>query len=137
MRIAQRSRGTPRIANRLLRRVRDFAQVRAAGRIDEAVANAALDLLDVDPRGMDALDRRLIATIVEKFDGGPVGIDSLAAAIGEERGTLEDVVEPFLIQRGLIMRTARGRMATRLAYQHLGLPIPDRNGVNQPLFEEP
>jgi holliday junction DNA helicase RuvB len=137
MRIAQRSRGTPRIANRLLRRVRDFAQVRAAGRIDEAVANAALDLLDVDPRGMDALDRRLIATIVEKFDGGPVGIESLAAAIGEERGTLEDVVEPFLIQRGLIMRTARGRMATRLAYQHLGLPTPDRNAVNQPLFEEP
>jgi holliday junction DNA helicase RuvB len=136
MRIAQRSRGTPRIANRLLRRVRDFAQVRAAGFIDEAVANAALDLLDVDPQGMDALDRRLLATIVEKFDGGPVGIESLAAAIGEERGTLEDVVEPFLIQRGLIMRTARGRMATRLAYLHLGLQAPER-GNTQPLFEEP
>jgi holliday junction DNA helicase RuvB len=123
-RIAQRSRGTPRIANRLLRRVRDYAQVRANGVIDVRVADAALDLLDVDPQGMDALDRLLLQTIVEKFDGGPVGIESLAAAIGEERGTLEDVVEPFLIQRGLIMRTARGRMATRSAYLHLGLPVP-------------
>jgi Holliday junction DNA helicase RuvB len=135
-RIAERSRGTPRIANRLLRRVRDFAQVRADGHITASIADAALDLLDVDPKGMDALDRRLLATIVEKFDGGPVGIESLAASIGEERGTLEDVVEPFLIQRGLLFRTARGRMATRLAYLHLGLAVPDRSGAGLPLFEE-
>jgi Holliday junction DNA helicase RuvB len=137
LRIAQRSRGTARIANRLLRRVRDYAQVRASGVIDEAVADAALDLLDVDPQGMDALDRRLLATVIEKFDGGPVGIESLAAAIGEERGTLEDVVEPFLIQRGLLMRTARGRVATRNAYLHLGLAAPERGGDALPLFEEP
>ncbi len=135
-RIAERSRGTPRIANRLLRRVRDFAQVRADGVITASIADAALDLLDVDPKGMDALDRRLLATIIEKFDGGPVGIESLAAAIGEERGTLEDVVEPFLIQRGLLIRTARGRMATRGAYLHLGLAAPDRGGAGLPLFEE-
>jgi holliday junction DNA helicase RuvB len=135
-RIAERSRGTPRIANRLLRRVRDYAQVRADGVITAAIADAALDLLDVDPKGMDALDRRLLATIVDKFDGGPVGIESLAAAIGEERGTLEDVVEPFLIQRGLLIRTARGRMATRGAYLHLGLAAPDRGGAGLPLFEE-
>jgi holliday junction DNA helicase RuvB len=135
-RIAERSRGTPRIANRLLRRVRDFAQVRADGVITAAIADAALDLLDVDPKGMDALDRRLLHTIVDKFDGGPVGIESLAAAIGEERGTLEDVVEPFLIQRGLLMRTARGRMATRAAYLHLGLAVPDRGGSGIPLFED-
>ena len=137
VRIAQRSRGTARIANRLLRRVRDYAQVRAEGAIDAAVADAALNLLDVDPTGMDALDRRLLATVIEKFDGGPVGIESLAAAIGEERGTLEDVVEPFLIQRGLLMRTARGRMATRNAYLHLGLAMPERGGDALPLFEEP
>jgi holliday junction DNA helicase RuvB len=136
LQIAQRSRGTARIANRLLRRVRDFAQVRAAGIIDTAVAIAALDLLGVDPTGMDALDRRLLLTVIEKFDGGPVGIESLAAAIGEERGTLEDVVEPFLIQRGLLMRTSRGRMATRNAYLHLGLDAPDRGGDVLPLFEE-
>jgi Holliday junction DNA helicase RuvB len=133
-RIAERSRGTPRIANRLLRRVRDFAQVRGTGVIDVAIADAALDLLGVDPKGMDALDRRLLSLIIESFDGGPVGIESLAAAIGEERGTLEDVVEPFLIQRGLLMRTARGRMATRNAWLHLGLTPPDRGGL--PLFEE-
>ena len=120
-RIAQRSRGTPRIANRLLRRVRDYAEVKADGRIDEAVARAALDLLEVDPQGFDALDRKLLPTIIEKFDGGPVGIESLAAAVGEERGTLEDVIEPFLIQQGFLMRTARGRMATRNAYLHFGL----------------
>ena len=120
-RIAQRSRGTPRIANRLLRRVRDFAQVKADGRIDEAVARAALDLLEVDPQGFDTLDRKFLPTIIEKFDGGPVGIESIAAAIGEERGTLEDVIEPFLIQQGFLMRTARGRMATRSAYLHFGL----------------
>jgi Holliday junction DNA helicase RuvB len=136
LRIAQRSRGTPRIANRLLRRVRDFAQVRGNGVIDAATADAALDLLEVDPKGMDALDRRLLSTIIEKFDGGPVGIESLAAAIGEERGTLEDVVEPFLIQRGLVMRTARGRMATRGAYLHLGLATPERGATGLPLFED-
>jgi Holliday junction DNA helicase RuvB len=135
--IAQRSRGTPRIANRLLRRVRDFAQVRGTGQIDAAIANAALDLLEVDPQGMDALDRRLLSTIIDKFDGGPVGVESMAAAIGEDRGTLEDVVEPFLIQRGLLMRTARGRMATRQAYLHLGLAVPERIGAALPLFEEP
>jgi holliday junction DNA helicase RuvB len=124
--IARRSRGTPRIANRLLRRVRDFAQVEGNGRIDAGVATAAMDMLDVDPRGFDVMDRRLLLTIIEKFDGGPVGVDSLAAAIGEERGTIEDVLEPFLIQQGLLMRTARGRMATRQAYAHFGLPAPSR-----------
>jgi holliday junction DNA helicase RuvB len=135
-RIAQRSRGTARIANRLLRRVRDYAQVKGDGHIDAAIADAALDLLDVDPRGLDALDRRLISTVVEKFDGGPVGIESLAASIGEERGTLEDVVEPFLIQRGLLARTARGRVATRAAYLHLGLNVPARADNSQSLFED-
>jgi holliday junction DNA helicase RuvB len=134
-RIAQRSRGTPRIANRLLRRVRDFAEVKAQGRIDESVARAALDLLEVDPQGFDALDRKLLSTIIEKFDGGPVGIESLAAAIGEERGTLEDVIEPFLIQQGFLMRTARGRMATRNAYLHFGLKVPERALATLPLFE--
>jgi holliday junction DNA helicase RuvB len=135
--IAQRSRGTPRITNRLLRRVRDFAEVKADGRIDEAVARAALDLLEVDPQGFDALDRKLLSTIIEKFDGGPVGIESLAAAIGEERGTLEDVIEPFLIQQGFLMRTARGRMATRAAYLHFGLKVPERGLASLPLFEAP
>ena len=120
-RIAQRSRGTPRITNRLLRRVRDFAEVKANGRIDEAVARAALDLLEVDPQGFDALDRKLLSTIIEKFDGGPVGIESLSAAVGEERGTLEDVIEPFLIQQGFLQRTSRGRVATPLALTHLGI----------------
>jgi Holliday junction DNA helicase RuvB len=136
-RIAQRSRGTPRIANRLLRRVRDYAQVKGDSRIDERIADAALDLLDVDPQGLDALDRRFLATLIDQFDGGPVGIESLAAAIGEERGTLEDVVEPFLIQRGFLMRTARGRVASRQAYLHLGLAVPERVGAALPLFEEP
>ncbi len=134
-RIAQRSRGTPRIANRLLRRARDYAEVKADGRIDEATASAALDLLEVDPQGFDALDRKLLSTIIEKFDGGPVGIENLAAAVGEERGTLEDVIEPFLIQQGFLMRTARGRMATRNAYQHFGLKVPERAMANLPLFE--
>src|SRR6056297_5326 len=125
--IARRSRGTPRIANRLLRRVRDFAQVEGDGHIDAAVATAAMDMLDVDPRGFDVMDRRLLLTIIEKFDGGPVGVDSLAAAIGEERGTIEDVLEPFLIQQGVMMRTARGRLATRQAYLHFGLPAPSRS----------
>jgi Holliday junction DNA helicase RuvB len=136
LRIAQRARGTPRIANRLLRRVRDYAQVKGAGHIDEPAARAALDLLQVDPQGLDALDRKLLLTIMQKFDGGPVGIESLAAAIGEERGTLEDVIEPFLIQQGFIARTARGRVATRLCWQHLGLPMPERAAGNLPLFGE-
>jgi holliday junction DNA helicase RuvB len=134
-RIATRSRGTPRIANRLLRRVRDYAEVKGTGRIDEAVARAALDLLEVDPQGFDALDRKLLSTIIEKFDGGPVGIESLSAAVGEERGTLEDVIEPFLIQQGFLMRTSRGRMATRAAYLHFGLKIPERVQTSLPLFE--
>jgi Holliday junction DNA helicase RuvB len=136
-RIAERSRGTPRIANRLLRRVRDFAEVKAQGRITEPVAQAALDLLDVDPQGFDPMDRRLMLTIIEKFDGGPVGVDSLSAALGEERGTIEDVIEPFLIQQGFIMRTARGRVATRNAYLHFGLTPPaiERAGGNLGLFE--
>jgi Holliday junction DNA helicase RuvB len=135
-RIAQRSRGTPRIANRLLRRVRDYAEVKSNGTVDEVTARAALDLLEVDPQGFDALDRKLLVTIIEKFDGGPVGIESLAAAVGEERGTLEDVIEPFLIQQGFLMRTARGRVATRAAYLHFGLKAPERNLANLPLFNE-
>ena len=136
-RIAQRSRGTPRIANRLLRRVRDYAQVRGDGRIDERLADAALDLLEVDAQGFDALDRKLLTAIIERFDGGPVGIDSVAAAVGEERGTLEDVIEPFLIQQGFLVRTARGRMVTRLTYQHFGLKPPARAVANLQLFEDP
>ena len=123
-RIAQRSRGTPRIANRLLRRVRDYAEVRGDGHVTGAMAQAALDLLDVDPQGFDPMDRRLMLTIIEKFGGGPVGVDSLSAALGEERGTIEDVIEPFLIQQGYVMRTARGRVATRNAYLHFGLSPP-------------
>jgi Holliday junction DNA helicase RuvB len=136
-RIAQRSRGTPRIANRLLRRVRDYAEVKAQGRVTDAVAQAALELLDVDPQGFDVMDRRLLLTIIEKFEGGPVGVDSLAAAVGEERGTIEDVIEPFLIQQGFIMRTARGRVATRNAYLHFGLTPPaiERTGGTLGLFE--
>ncbi|MFO1508798.1 MAG: Holliday junction branch migration DNA helicase RuvB [Steroidobacteraceae bacterium] len=135
-RIGERSRGTPRIANRLLRRVRDYAQVKAGGRIDVPVADAALDMLEVDAHGFDTLDRRLLLTVIEKFDGGPVGIDSIAAAIGEERGTLEDVIEPFLIQQGFLMRTARGRVATRSAWRHFGLAVPERIAPNLSLFED-
>jgi Holliday junction DNA helicase RuvB len=136
-RIAERSRGTPRIANRLLRRVRDFAEVKAAGIISAAVAIAALDMLEVDPQGFDMLDRKLLLTVIEKFEGGPVGVDSLAAAMSEERGTIEDVIEPFLIQQGFLMRTARGRVATRTAYSHFGLaaPVIDRD-MNMPLFRD-
>jgi Holliday junction DNA helicase RuvB len=119
--IAKRSRGTPRITNRLLRRVRDFAEVKANGEITAEVAQQALDLLDVDASGFDMMDRKLLLTIIEKFEGGPVGLDSLAAAIGEERDTIEDVLEPFLIQQGFIMRTPRGRVATANAYRHFGL----------------
>jgi Holliday junction DNA helicase RuvB len=128
-RIAQRSRGTPRIANRLLRRVRDYAEVKAGGRITDEVAQAALDLLDVDRNGFDLMDRKLLLAIIEKFDGGPVGVESLAAALGEERGTIEDVIEPFLIQQGFMMRTARGRIATRQSYLHFGLKVPERPGT--------
>ena len=124
--IARRSRGTPRIANRLLRRVRDFAEVKADGHISAAVADRALDLLSVDQKGFDHLDRRLLLALIEKFDGGPVGVESLAAAISEERGTIEDVLEPYLIQQGYMLRTPRGRMATRNAYLHFGLPAPAR-----------
>ena len=119
--IAKRSRGTPRIANRLLRRVRDYAQIKAGGRIDRAVAAAAMQMLKVDPAGFDDLDRRLLRLIIDNFDGGPVGVESLAAALSEERGTLEDVIEPYLIQQGFLIRTARGRMASGMAYRHLGL----------------
>ncbi|MFZ9668195.1 MAG: Holliday junction DNA helicase RuvB C-terminal domain-containing protein, partial [Steroidobacteraceae bacterium] len=136
LRIAERSRGTPRIANRLLRRARDYAQVKGDGTITSALAEGALNLLEVDPVGFDMLDRKLLTTIIEKFEGGPVGIDSLAAAIGEERGTLEDVIEPFLIQQGFLMRTARGRIATRTAYAHFGLVPPPRPTGAMPLFEE-
>jgi holliday junction DNA helicase RuvB len=127
LRIAERARGTPRIANRLLRRVRDYAEVRADGRITDAVAVAALEMLEVDRSGFDPLDRRLLHTIIDKFGGGPVGVDSLAAAIGEERSTLEDVLEPYLIQQGYLLRTSRGRLASSLAYQHFGLKAPDRS----------
>ncbi|CAA0078966.1 Holliday junction ATP-dependent DNA helicase RuvB [BD1-7 clade bacterium] len=122
--IARRSRGTPRIANRLLRRVRDYAEVKADGRITGDVAQRALNMLNVDDHGFDHMDRRLLMTMIEKFDGGPVGVDSLAAAISEERGTIEDVLEPYLIQQGYMMRTPRGRVVTRLAYQHFGLERP-------------
>src|ERR671913_52733 len=122
--IASRSRGTPRITNRLLRRVRDYAQVKADGKVDQAVAKAAMDLLEVDPHGFDTMDRRLLLAVIEKFEGGPVGIESLAAALGEERGTLEDVVEPYLIQEGFLQRTSRGRLATRAAYLHFGITLP-------------
>jgi Holliday junction DNA helicase RuvB len=134
--LAQRSRGTPRIANRLLRRVRDFAEVRAAGHIDASVAKLALDLLEVDLEGFDLLDRRLLLTVIDKFAGGPVGIDSLAATLGEERDTLEDVVEPFLIQQGFLVRSARGRIATPSAWRHFGREPPqaDASSGSLPLF---
>jgi Holliday junction DNA helicase RuvB len=135
-RIAQRSRGTPRIANRLLRRVRDYAQVKADGSINEQIADAALNMLEVDPLGFDTLDRKFLTTIIERFDGGPVGIDSIAAAIGEERGTLEDVIEPFLIQQGFVVRTARGRTVTRASYLHFGLKAPERIAASLQLFED-
>jgi Holliday junction DNA helicase RuvB len=127
--IAMRSRGTPRIANRLLRRVRDFAEVRASGRIDRATAQAALSLLEVDAHGFDELDRRLLRTIIEKYDGGPVGLNTLAAALAEEQDALEEVYEPFLIQIGFLDRTPRGRVATRLAYEHLNIPLPRKFGL--------
>ena len=130
--IAERSRGTPRIANRLLRRVRDYAQVKSDGAITVAMAEKALDMLDVDIQGFDVMDRKLLLAIMEKFNGGPVGLDSLAAAIGEERGTIEDVIEPFLIQQGFVMRTPRGRIATPHAYRHYGLTMPETIMETQP-----
>jgi Holliday junction DNA helicase RuvB len=132
--IARRSRGTPRIANRLLRRVRDFAQVREDGQINRAVADRALVMLEVDARGLDVIDRKLLVAVIDKFGGGPVGIDNLAAAVSEERETLEDVVEPFLIQQGLLQRTPRGRIASLAAYEHLGLAVPAGRQVPPELF---
>jgi Holliday junction resolvasome, helicase subunit len=132
--IARRARGTPRIANRLLRRVRDYAEVRAGGNIDASVAAAALTMLEVDPQGLDLMDRKLLEAIIHKFDGGPVGVDSLAAAIGEERDTIEDVIEPYLIQHGYLQRTPRGRMATKTTWRHLGLTAPDSIAAPGDLF---
>ncbi|MBN9206914.1 Holliday junction branch migration DNA helicase RuvB [Methylibium petroleiphilum] len=131
--IARRSRGTPRIANRLLRRVRDYAQVKGDGRIDAVIADKALAMLDVDPQGFDVMDRKLLEAVIHRFDGGPVGLDNVAAAIGEESGTIEDVIEPYLIQQGYLQRTPRGRIATAAAYRHLGV-IPPVSGSE--LFEE-
>jgi Holliday junction DNA helicase RuvB len=133
--IARRSRGTPRIANRLLRRVRDYVQMRGNGAVDAALAVAAMDLLDVDIHGLDVLDRKLLLCLIEKYDGGPAGIESLAAAISEERGTIEDVLEPFLIQQGFLARTPRGRIATYQAYRHLGFKKMGSDADNQ-LFPE-
>lgn len=133
--VAARSRGTPRIANRLLRRVRDYSQVKAQGRVNAEIADQALKMLKVDHNGFDQMDRRLLKTMIDNFDGGPVGLDSLAAAISEERGTIEDVLEPFLIQQGYIMRTPRGRVATRNAYLHFGMKPPAANSINEDLFE--
>lgn len=133
--IARRSRGTPRIVNRLLRRVRDYAQVKGDGTVTEAIAIAALNMLKVDNNGFDALDRKLLMTMIENFAGGPVGLDTLAAAISEERGTIEDVLEPYLLQQGFIMRTPRGRIVTQHAYTHFGLPVPKQLGVSVDLFE--
>ena len=135
--IADRSRGTPRIANRLLRRTRDYAEVRSDGRLTEETAIRALDMMEVDPHGLDWMDRQLLKAIMEKFDGGPVGIDSLAAAIGEERGTIEDVIEPFLIQQGFMMRTPRGRVVTKRSWSHFGLNAPaNEEGKQSRLFSD-
>ena len=126
--ISHRSRGTPRISNRLLRRVRDVAEVKGDGVVTAALADDALNLLNVDKQGFDAMDRRLLLAIVDRFGGGPVGLDALAASISEERGTIEDVLEPYLIQQGYLMRTPRGRVATAKTYMHFGLPVPERSG---------
>ena len=126
--IARRSRGTPRIANRLLRRVRDYADVKGQGRITQEMARRALAMLDVDPQGFDLMDRKLLEAVIHRFDGGPVGLDNVAAAIGEEPGTIEDVIEPYLIQQGYLQRTPRGRVATQAAWRHLGLAAPQREG---------
>jgi Holliday junction DNA helicase RuvB len=138
--IAKRARGTPRIANRLLRRVRDFVEIKAQGTVTGNAAQQGLDMLDVDINGFDMLDRKLLLAVIEKFDGGPVGVDNIAAAIGEERGTIEDVLEPYLIQQGFLMRTSRGRVATNTAYAHFGLAMPRRvesyTPVPTELFED-
>ncbi|MBU3739912.1 MAG: Holliday junction branch migration DNA helicase RuvB, partial [Rhodoferax sp.] len=126
--IARRSRGTPRIANRLLRRVRDYAEVKGSGAITLEIANRALAMLDVDPQGFDLMDRKLLEAVILRFDGGPVGLDNIAASIGEERETIEDVIEPYLIQQGYLQRTPRGRIATQAAYRHLGVTPPRRDG---------
>jgi Holliday junction DNA helicase RuvB len=129
--IAKRARGTPRVANRLLRRVRDFAEVEADGIITQEVASLALDMLEVDDKGLDKMDRHIMLTIMEKFDGGPIGLGSLSAAVSEEKDTLEDVYEPFLIQKGFIKRTSQGRVATKLAYRHFGIPTKEEQGPGQ------
>ncbi len=134
--IAARARGTPRIANRLLRRVRDYSEVKEDGSISEATASRALDMLNVDGSGFDMMDRKLLLAIIEKFDGGPVGIDSIAAALGEVKDTIEDVIEPYLIQQGFMVRTSRGRMATRHAWTHFGLPAPKSRVVENDLFDQ-
>jgi len=134
--IATRARGTPRIANRLLRRTRDFAEVRAEGRIDQQVATDAMELMKVDENGFDLLDRKYLMAIIETFSGGPVGINAIAAAIGEERGTLEDIIEPFLIQRGFLLRTSRGRTASFKAYEHFGIEAPPEVKETLSLFEK-
>ncbi len=132
--IARRSRGTPRIANRLLRRVRDYAEVKGDGRITEDIAHKALAMLDVDPQGFDLMDRKLLEAVIHRFDGGPVGLDNVAASIGEERDTIEDVIEPYLIQQGYLQRTPRGRIATLAAYRHLGVAPPSSRSDGQDLF---
>jgi Holliday junction DNA helicase RuvB len=134
--VARRSRGTPRISNRLLRRVRDYAEVKGNGKVELDIVHKALNLLDVDDHGFDMMDRKLLLALIDKFNGGPVGIDSLAASISEERGTIEDVIEPFLIQQGFIMRTPRGRMATQHAYLHFGLKVPDKLIGQKNVFED-
>ncbi|WP_297450158.1 Holliday junction branch migration DNA helicase RuvB [Ferrovum sp.] len=134
--VARRSRGTPRIANRLLRRVRDYAEVRSQGCVTQAVADAGLKLLEVDDKGLDMMDRKLLQTVIEKFAGGPVGVDTLAAAIGEERDTIEDVLEPYLIQQGYLQRTARGRMATAVAFHHFGLPSSGGKTIGELTLED-
>ncbi len=133
--IARRARGTPRIANRLLRRVRDYSQVKFNGRLNSDIAGKALDMLKIDHNGFDSMDRKLLTTMIDKFDGGPVGLDNLAAAISEERGTIEDVLEPYLIQQGYIMRTPRGRMVTRNAYLHFGLKLPSSMVSSGDIFD--
>ena len=134
--IARRSRGTPRIANRLLRRVRDYVEVKSDGIVTANLADAALNMLKIDHNGFDHLDRRLLLTLMEKFDGGPVGVDSLAAALSEERGTIEDILEPYLIQQGYLMRTSRGRMATRMAYEQFGLKRPKHLDQQRDMLDE-
>ncbi|MFN6322747.1 MAG: Holliday junction DNA helicase RuvB C-terminal domain-containing protein, partial [Burkholderiales bacterium] len=134
--IARRARGTPRIANRLLRRVRDYADVKSNGSITASLSDAALAMLDVDPVGFDVMDRKLLEAVIHKFGGGPVGLDNVAAAIGEERDTIEDVIEPYLIQQGFLQRTPRGRVATANAYQHFGLKAPTSTGENGQLWNE-